>query len=693
MSRRTHPEFLIVSDPNKTSRGHGFWTGRKSPSDPVEREGDGPVNAYYEKAPGEDDTTTAPLPPANRGSVGAGQQHGSNVVRSGLFIDLEKAAKPYGHTAYTRRTKSGKLVQVKAKGVRPAESPGPAHHHKIKVSAGLAGELMALEADPFSDARDDEHPDWKGPQGRMVLALREMGSGGGTLTLDTEALQVLHAHMEDVIDILENQASSGGSDAKSKGALVRAATKFRAGLKEKLSDKPVAPKAVPEPSPADTFRRGTWVWDADLDWEENLADFVYSRARSMFGTDFHSTSMRKANGDAFSDNAAGHRVSATGQIEFRDKYWRNITDLFSRVERARANLNPRPIDVSGYDNRDMDDRYALKAILHEHLHGAGEHKLPGMEWNHYYSPVGKMLQEGAVEALASLTVKEFWAPMGISTPNALVYSTEGEHPLRTHVYESEVNTVERLIALAHGHQFNLQGINDKVPQINTPEKMETLKDLCFRWPPLERSQRLATMIVTKNAPASDSASLKQKRADVIESKLAMLVSASKDTRTIWRVLTHIAVCPESELKRDYHAELNLGSYLRENRERNAARVALEGKIAQVLARQPVVPTHDEEFKAFADDLGDIFTKANWPGKWSSDLPVVLKDYLAVYTKGLHEAYKTGARGNSGAMTTEDAWARARLHLLNGFHTDMISVNAEVLRSRIERIKNGARVVW
>jgi len=55
------------------------------------------------------------------------RQHEAASDARGIFLDASilKAAKPYGHTAYTRHTKTGKTVNVGAKGVKaPIMSPG-----------------------------------------------------------------------------------------------------------------------------------------------------------------------------------------------------------------------------------------------------------------------------------------------------------------------------------------------------------------------------------------------------------------------------------------------------------------------------------------------------------------------------------------------------------------------------------------
>lgn len=50
--------------------------------------------------------------------------------------EIHKASKPYGHTAYTRRTKGGKLVQVQAKGVaRAAAASSIARNASVRIRA------------------------------------------------------------------------------------------------------------------------------------------------------------------------------------------------------------------------------------------------------------------------------------------------------------------------------------------------------------------------------------------------------------------------------------------------------------------------------------------------------------------------------------------------------------------------------
>jgi hypothetical protein len=81
-----------------------------------------PINQYFEEAPDNETTQDETIPdvPVGRGFAGVNE-----TDKGGFFIDLEKAAKPYGHTAYTRHTKTGKLVPVKAKGIKLAAAPAP----------------------------------------------------------------------------------------------------------------------------------------------------------------------------------------------------------------------------------------------------------------------------------------------------------------------------------------------------------------------------------------------------------------------------------------------------------------------------------------------------------------------------------------------------------------------------------------
>lgn len=64
-----------------------------------------------------------------------------------LVLSLAKAQKPYGHTAYTRRTRTGKLVLVAARGVKPTEE--------------VSREIKVTGSNPYNsqegDDDDDEH--------------------------------------------------------------------------------------------------------------------------------------------------------------------------------------------------------------------------------------------------------------------------------------------------------------------------------------------------------------------------------------------------------------------------------------------------------------------------------------------------------------------------------------------------------
>jgi hypothetical protein len=66
----------------------------------------------------------------------------------------QKSVKPYGHTAYTRTTKTGKVVQVQAKGVKPGKAAGWTargwwKRYGLKANPGWSGEFVdTTSADP-----------------------------------------------------------------------------------------------------------------------------------------------------------------------------------------------------------------------------------------------------------------------------------------------------------------------------------------------------------------------------------------------------------------------------------------------------------------------------------------------------------------------------------------------------------------
>lgn len=131
----------------------------------------------------------------------ASDAHVMGEIRKSM--KLEKANKPYGHVAYTRKTKSGKIVQVGAKGVKqkrmvPYQSPpkdAPYYttpREDLDYYQDAARRLRAIAADP-----------------RQARYVRNPSHGAGIATKKVRKIQATANAAYSVMDAIRNLAEKG----------------------------------------------------------------------------------------------------------------------------------------------------------------------------------------------------------------------------------------------------------------------------------------------------------------------------------------------------------------------------------------------------------------------------------------------------------------------------------------------------
>lgn len=158
----------------------------------------------------------------------------------------------------------------------------------------------------------------------------------------------------------------------------------------------------------------------------------------------------------------------------------------------------------------------METLVHENLHGLGHWKIPG--WLDarefiaaYNTPIGRILQEGAVEYTATKDYREIWRRIGFKNATEPKSYTEmvygpgfrGRVPhgwgkdelVENHVYKTEVSMVERLCVLASNKANNYKE-GEKLDK----DAQEHMHQVLFKQKPTERVEYLAEQI-TKHAKA------------------------------------------------------------------------------------------------------------------------------------------------------------------------------------------------
>lgn len=150
------------------------------------------------------------------------------IAQMSALGTVEKAAKPYGHTAYTRTSKTGKIEMVKQKGARPTKAPSTKPAAKpLPDPPRSAKSLAALAAhNPFTKEKEA----WATKNEQEITKIT-----GGTSTADNlpvDTIIVLDGKIKgvEVKTMLDNRA---GKVTMRNDALVRKeqwARKHRASL-------------------------------------------------------------------------------------------------------------------------------------------------------------------------------------------------------------------------------------------------------------------------------------------------------------------------------------------------------------------------------------------------------------------------------------------------------------------------------
>lgn len=305
----------------------------------------------------------------------------------------------------------------------------------------------------------------------------------------------------------------------------------------------------PEEAPAPKVHPPTFDWDTTKLWRDNLQAFIGQQAKKIFGVEFFSAKTALIADNSMEPDVAGYRAWLDGRIGFRSCYHNAIRDVCSlKARNAYAKLTakrekkpyaePEPIDLHARGRRYMV--FAMKALLHENLHGAGQWKQPintakddkereaRANLSQYYREEhGRVLQEGAVESLASMEAPAFWAGLGVKMGPDLKYDDKGE-AMRLHVYVDEVRMVEMLVNLACG---DTEGI-----RLDQPKQKRVLRDLCFGWKQTDRPHELALLISASLGP-KESKKARKERVALVEQAVkdaagAMLNSTDVAKKTV-----------------------------------------------------------------------------------------------------------------------------------------------------------------
>lgn len=309
------------------------------------------------------------------------------------FVVKGQRAKPYGHTAYTRRTKSGKLVQVKAKGVRLDDL---ARH---KNARGLFH-----DRNPFERNKEfmDEHDLWN------IL-------NAAKVTSVTAAKRILRPHMHRMFGISErkhdvNNAVQQVIDHLHKYGVFTLPSKQKKTPKQRV--------ASTQPNNKQPLQVSDFVWSEfetaineilnpqvrvrdgriDLEPDQKAMQFLRDGARAILeghGVDIKRSSDQPLSGVLVPDPALEYRGAPPAFHSWKGDVHmsRNLMTLlglsFTSLAQSTPQLTP-------------GKAIGLTLLLHEELHGCSNIEPTA------YRGLGVMIEEVTTELAArDITVRMF----------------------------------------------------------------------------------------------------------------------------------------------------------------------------------------------------------------------------------------------------------------------------------------------
>lgn len=211
-----------------------------------------------------------------------------------------------------------------------------------------------------------------------------------------------------------------------------------------------------------------------------------------------------------------------GKVEIHTSIWPAVHDLLTTSDRTLDEARAK----------------ALLVVVHENIHGLGQHKAPGSASDGYRSALksasGRALEEGSTELLSLLKLPKLAKALGLKLPPGVGYERAWKDGRLTskHAYVPEVGMVESLLHFASGTAKATAAESGNL----TAAGVDLLTRMAGQWKPEKRAQMLAALAVEKSGPSTDAPRRRQLRADVLQELVHRLGRATLPQPEIHRLL-------------------------------------------------------------------------------------------------------------------------------------------------------------
>ncbi len=338
---------------------------------------------------------------------GSATQHAA--VGKSLYIPMslvKSRAKPYGHVGYTRRTKTGKIVNVKSKGVKPTASSDVSTHVDTEDDASH----IVNAVNPF--VRKDD---------RVAHDAHKH-----LLKHKPESHEQAKQHLRDFLTKLESDDVEG--DTHRLFDHLHAASSFKKSSKRNVASEKQKllrtlgehhdPDSLFEMVPSSTTCFGMEVKVPSP--KNQLSHAAQKSMRDFFVSTLEGFGIKRTDGNL--PGSDKYRLLSASDNRLGAHHWDGQIDV-AAMDHYRMITYAKNYMINGNDHaaskRELD---AFCTVMHEQLHGCSP---PYLDQDTYRFERGRQLEEVTTEVLARhFTNKTFATPEFVALP---VVSAQGSY--------------------------------------------------------------------------------------------------------------------------------------------------------------------------------------------------------------------------------------------------------------------------